>query len=202
MSVFFISCNTEINITINDNNSATIEIDTNSSKVLENTISTLLGVEEDVVFFSKEEIEKAFSQTDFQVINVKSKGKLGLTLLLKTQNFNKAFNILPEAVKIEKNTIYFDLSPKVMQNVANFLPTDINDYLALLMAPCFDGTSMPSDEYIELINVIYGESLAEELNKAKIKLNFTTSNGKKFFYTETLVDFLSGNLKNTYKIVL
>ena len=55
------------------------------------------------------------------------------------------------------------------------------------MAPVFLGEAVPKDEYVDLIASVYGQALADELKRSKIKISlFAPNDGKKASKTAEL----------------
>jgi hypothetical protein len=49
--------------------------------------------------------------------------------------------------------------------------TDVRDYLSALMAPVATGEALSRQEYLDLVQSVYGKAIAEEISASRIQLN-------------------------------
>ena len=78
------------------------------------------------------------------------------------------------------NALSLTLSPESCAKLYTLLPETMQSYIDLCMAPLFLGDPMPQSEYVDLIASVYGQALADELKRSKIKISlFTPNDGKK-----------------------
>lgn len=207
LSIFFLfllSCNDEIIITYTDKSlntsSAEILVNATAPKSLEDTLVNVLGLEENVVLFTQDDVINSMNSTGFEILNLKTIGKMGLSIKLKTKDLLQNFSEVSEAVKFDKNGAEILLNDKIINKFISILPQEASEYLVLLMAPIFVGESMTPEEYIELLSTVYGPTLSDEISKSQVQLTLISPTGKKQYFTEKLVDILCGNAKNTYFI--
>ncbi len=180
----------------------TIESITQGLTEIENASANVAVKETEI--FSKELIENAFKVSDFKNINVKipEKDKLNLSLdfpspvnqKVTTDRGNfKAANF----ITCTKNSLTLILSPEILRELSKNFNEESRTYLDLLMAPVFsDDEQMTSSEYIDLVEVVYGEKLAKELEKATVKISLIPPKGKtikKTALSETGQSKLSSN---------
>ncbi|MCL2608955.1 MAG: hypothetical protein FWD94_03520, partial [Treponema sp.] len=66
------------------------------------------------------------------------------------------------AVKIDRNS---------GKGLLAVLPEDIVGYLGALMAPIATGEVMTKEEYLSLVEMVYGAPISEEIGRAQIKLD-------------------------------
>lgn len=196
----FISCDNQIDIIFTEKDGTTINIIVSPGSVLENSLASILGLEENTPLFTTEDVKKSMAATGLQIQSVKTMGKMGLALKLHTNHIENVFQSIPGAVSLTTSSASLTLSDKVMNQFISLLPPETADYMELLMAPVFTGEVMTSAEYIDLISAVYGNTLAEELEKATFKLSLTAPTGKKQQFQEKLIDILCGNTMKTYSI--
>lgn len=207
LSIFFLfllSCNDEIIITYTDKSlntsSAEILVNATAPKSLEDTLVNVLGLEENVVLFTQDDVINSMNSTGFEILDLKTIGKMGLSIKLKTKDLLQNFSEVSEAVKFDKNGAEILLNDKIINKFISILPQEASEYLDLLMAPIFVGESMTPEEYIELLSTVYGPTLSDEISKSQVQLTLISPTGKKQYFTEKLVDILCGNAKNAYFI--
>lgn len=68
------------------------------------------------------------------------------------------------------NKLEIILSPEILQNLITSQNSIIQKYADLLMAPCFTGEELSEAEYKELVASLYGNEIAEELLRGKVKI--------------------------------
>ena len=238
-SLFFLAgCSSQLEITALEDCSSHLDLKLELGSVITQTIESITqGLTEienasanvavkETAIFSKELIENAFKVSDFKNINVKipEKDKLNLSLdfpspanqKVTTDRGNfKAANF----ITCTKNSLTLILSPEILKELANSFNEESRTYLDLLMSPVFsDDEEMSSSEYIDLVEVVYGEKLAKELEKATVKISLIPPKGKtitktalsetgqsklssnKAVFTLPLADLLTLNSTKTFSI--
>ena len=242
---FFVSCSSQLEITALEDCSSHLDFKLELGSVITQTIESITqGLTEienasanvavkETGIFSKELIENAFKVSDFKNINVKipEKDKLNLSLdfpspanqKVTTDKGNfKAANF----ITCTKNSLTLILSPEILKELANSFNEESRTYLDLLMSPVFsddasvfsDEEQMTASEYIDLVEVVYGEKLAKELEKATVKISLIPPKGKtitktalsetgqsklssnKAVFTLPLADLLTLNSTKTFSI--
>ncbi len=235
---FFVSCSSQLEITAQEDCSSHLDFKLELGSVITQTIESITqGLNEienssakvatkETAIFSKELIEDAFKVSDFK--NVKAatpeKDKLNLSLdfpapanqKVTTDRGNfKAANF----VTCTKNSLTLILSPEILKELSKNFSEESRSYLDLLMSPVFsDDEEMSSSEYIDLVEVVYGEKLAEELGNATVKISLIPPKGKtikktalsetgqsklssnKAVFTLPLADLLTLNSTKTFSI--
>lgn len=195
-----LSCDNQIDIVFTEKDGTLINISATPGKVLEDSLSSILGLDENTALFTTEDVKKSMASTDFNIQSVKTMGKMGLALQLHTAHIENSFQSIPGAVSLTSSSASITFSDKVINQFISLLPPETADYMELLMAPVFTGEIMTTDEYIDLISAVYGSTLAQEIEKASFKLSLTAPNGKKQIFQEKLTDILCGNTMKTYTI--
>jgi len=92
--------------------------------------------------------------------------------VLKTGSMTPA--ALPLPVTATDRSITVTITPAAIQRMVSLLPPESADTFDLLMAPVLTGEEMSADEYIELMGVVYGESIASELKTSQLVLSLET----------------------------
>ena len=77
------------------------------------------------------------------------------------------------------NTLSLAFSPESCAKLYKLLPDTMQAYIDLCMAPLFLGEPMSQNEYVDLIASVYGQALADELKRSKIKISLFAPNDEK-----------------------
>jgi len=77
------------------------------------------------------------------------------------------------------NALSLALSPEFCAKLYKLLPDTMQSYIDLCMAPLFFGEPMSQTEYVDLIASVYGQALADELKRSKIKISLFAPNDEK-----------------------
>ena len=89
---------------------------------------------------------------------------------------------------------------KSLKNLASTLPAETQSFFDLLMAPVFTGEKMTANEYEDLVAVVYGENLAQELKKSAVELSLVSPAGKTKRFSIPLTDFLTLSEEKIFSI--
>lgn len=81
---------------------------------------------------------------------------------------------LPLPVETTARSIRITCTPESIQHLVSLLPSETADTFDLLMAPVLTGENMTADEYIDLVGIVYGESIADELKASRLTLTLDT----------------------------
>lgn len=81
---------------------------------------------------------------------------------------------LPLPVAASDRSITVTITPEAMQHTVSLLPSETADTFDLLMAPVLTGEEMSPDEYCDLMAVVYGDSIADELKTSQLTLSLET----------------------------
>ena len=61
----------------------------------------------------------------------------------------------------------------------------------LFMAPVVTGEEMPASEYKDLVALVYGDKLADDLEASKVEITIASPAGRSKTYTIPLVELLT-----------
>ena len=190
LSFTFFSCAIDSSIQLDKNGGADISLFFSCGETVESTLRSLFSLDSDTKIFDETDVRKSCEASGFAVKSLTFTGSTAIKLVLHTDNLVSAFNSVPDAIKLEKNSIVINLNQKVISSIVAILPPEASDYLDLLMAPAFSEEESTPAEYIELISAIYGNSLANEMKNAKINITLSSPTNKKQLFAIPLVDLL------------
>lgn len=145
-----------------------------------------------LVLFETEKIRQALEKSGFKDAAVSSPEFSQLSVC--------ANGTIEGLVTQGNNFISVHLSPETVRALLSYIPEESKSYLDLFMAPVLTGEKMTTHEYAELISVVYGEKLAQELKKSVVKLTLASPSGKTKAFSILLADFLTLSQEQTYSL--
>ena len=77
----------------------------------------------------------------------------------------------------DKNKLVVTLSPESLQNISKTLGEETRSFLDLFMAPVITGEKMTDEEYLDLLESVYGKEITNDIKKASIKFTMTVPDG-------------------------
>lgn len=174
--IAFTGCSASVDIKAANDKSAQAQVKLNLGKILCDTIDSLTAgineisasgtqsAPETAQIFSKQEIETAFSGSDFQDLKVEvpAKDSVSISGTIPSPENQKSFSDkgnlkIANFITCTKNSLTLILSPATLRTFASSLPEETRSYLDLLMAPVLTQESMSAQEYRELVSTVYGE---------------------------------------------
>ena len=235
LSFTFFSCSTDLEIKAFDDKSADINFDFDLGEQIYSAIQNFtlgisqmsenLNLENELLLFDEKEIYQVFNGSDFQNVKVlvPSKKELKITAKIPSPEKQKAVNegsVLKIAnfITCTNNSLTLLISPQNVQEIVASLPEETKSYLDLLMAPILGSEEMSSQDYKDLLSLVYGETLAKSLSDANVKVSLFAPSGKtikraalsnteqsktsasKAVFTVPLLDFLTLQSSKTFSI--
>ncbi len=161
-------------IAVSQDVSGNVSFSMTPSAALESTIRHITGLSGDSALFDSAKIRGSFAGSGFSVQSVSFPSPSGINLTVKTDDLETA--LAPEnkwlTVSAYEGGHSMDivLSPETAAALLALMPSETADYAELLMAPLFTGERMTEDEYVDLIAVTYGNTLAGELREAVVSV--------------------------------
>lgn len=173
--IMFSSCTPTLELQAQNDGSYGISYNVKFGNNFLNTFASVTGWQRGMPLFDTDKMKSEFlsagianvsvttaneNQLEFQAPSVKSDNEILSKSKLITQEKNSA----------GKNTMRITLSPESMKSMYASLPEATQMYIDLFMAPAFTGDTMTKNEYVELIALVYGEPLANEIKDANLTL--------------------------------
>ena len=188
-------CTSFIELTANPDKSSDVKINIDLGEVLFNTMqsafNSIAGLAEEktnqeLELFNEEDIKKTIVQGDFTNARVTVPSKTSFIIEGTLPSPSKQTSVINDnGVKIanfvncQDKTLTLILSPETITEFIKTLPQENQDITDLFMAPVFTGEQMTGEEYMDLIESIYGAELAKELKTAVVKVSLSCPKGHK-----------------------
>lgn len=178
--LLFSGCTPTLEIAASADGSYHVSYSVSLGKELTNTISSAQGTSSFV--FDVKEIENQFSQSGITNIYVRSPDAKSLSIsTILSKNINSIFynaGVISQSRTYNQTTMTVSFSPESIRRVYDEMPQTARAYVDLFMAPVFIGETMTKTEYVELVSMVYGQSLANEILNANLSLVLTSPDKK------------------------
>ncbi len=178
-----VSCAPSVKIEIAQDDSAKMEFSTSLSSSIEGSIRSLMGLEDNAPLYKEEPVRASLVASGLEVESIRFPSMTGIEIKAGIKNINKSLTYAKDSVKVTATDTGKDavirFSPEIITEALNFMPEETRTYADLLMAPVFTGEQMTSDEYMFLLSMVYGDTLANELAKSVFIVELTAPSSVK-----------------------
>ena len=191
----FTSCSPVLKVAVAPNGDISYSVESSVAPIIEETVRSFTGAGEDLPLFNETQILQALNTAGLEQVSVKTPSNSSLVISAKidrveskpavTTNLGSGIvceDMVPQIAgaigychsnQAGQRKLALTISPNVLQQIMAIMPLETVEYLDLLSAPILTGETMSASEYIDLISVIYGDSVAKELKNAAIKILVT-----------------------------
>lgn len=192
---FFTSCSPVVKVVVAPNGDISYSVESSVAPIIEETVRSFTGAEESLPLFNEVQIFQALETAGLEQVSVNTPRNSSLVVSAKIDRVETKPVIAPNlgsgivcedmvpqiagaigychSNKAGERKLVLTISPGVLQQVMAIMPLETVEYLDLLSAPILTGETMSASEYVDLISVIYGDSVANELKSAVIKILVT-----------------------------
>jgi hypothetical protein len=192
LSLFFISCESEIVLEQKKDGSVKVSFSENSGDAIIELIKYATGSDEGNIVFDVKEIISSLDKNKFS--QTKAYSKFGTDLSIETNIVDKE-NFLFSSGILKSNGEFCSVFLTEKNLVQFYKESDeqIVSFLDLLLAPVFCDEKMTENEYLEVISSFYGNEFAKELKQSNILFKKIDVNGNKKEMKLSLVELLTLN---------
>lgn len=166
----FTACSPCLSLDIQPTGETKITWDSTMSPTTLTVLQRFTGTE--LVFFRLNDIQNTLKASNITSETITSPSADALLIQAKAQNIAN-LPIKNLNFDKQKRTFSITFSQEMLTESLLLLPSDVIDYLDLLMAPVFTGEESSPDEYKALISSAYGKTLGTELAAAHFIISFT-----------------------------
>lgn len=178
LSLGFVSCTSEINISLNQNGTIDVHFQGTSGIAFSTLIRSASGVNEGEVVFDTNEISYELAKNGFTAVNVNSKTGTDLSISMKDEA--KTSSLYTSGVLTnDKNNLTAVLSAQKLLNFYNASDEELVTFLDMLLAPIFNNEVLSEAEYLDTIAVFYGEEAAKEIGESNFRIVLSAPDGRK-----------------------
>ena len=192
VSLFFISCTTEVTLTVKADDSVDIRFNGGAGEAFTKMISSAAGLGGDALIdvnaVSFELAKAGFSDVK---VNQKDGGAVQISMCDKKQT---SYVFSSEIVKLQKGNLKAAVTRKSLEDFYNSADEQTRMILDLFLAPVFNDEYMSEAEYLEMVGSFYGEGAAKEVSESFVKVNLISKDGTKETLNYPLSQLLCGHL--------
>ena len=182
LPLLFASCTSAIELHANDDGSVNILYDAAFDSAFIEIMQSLSG-ESGQPLFDADETASQFRAAGIKDVRVASPANTSLGIALRLPKEGNDPVSRSGCISRSGHSLSITVSPASCATLYKLLPDTLQSYIDLFMAPVFLGEAMSQNEYLDLIASVYGEALADEAARAKIKISFFAPNGEKAIKT-------------------
>lgn len=179
----FSSCKVFISLSQLQNGDVALEFSGIPEEAFINTIKSFLTNDSESttnknLIIDTNQIQNFLINSEFTNVDVSN--QVGANVDIKmTIPKNKTFIFDSNLIFSDKNDDFgIELSPKTLQSFYANADEQIVSILDILISPAFYGEEISEEEYIETIASLYGNDVADEMNKSEIFFSLKNKNGK------------------------
>lgn len=191
----FTSCSPVLKVEVAPNGDISYSVESAVAPVIEDTVRSFTGAGENLPLFNEAQILQALNAAGLEQVSVDAPSNSSLVVsaqidrvvpqTMAIANLGSGLvceDMVPQVAgaigychsnQAGQRKLVLTISPEVLQQVLAIMPMETVEYLDLLSAPILTGETMSASEYIDLISVVYGDSVAKELKGAAIKILVT-----------------------------
>lgn len=183
LAVFFISCQAEVTLTLQKDDSVDIRFDGGAGAAFAKMISSAAGVgnqnaPSNEMLIDTDAVSYELAKAGFSNVNVNQKqgGAVSIAMSDKTQT---SYIFSSQIVKADKGRLIAAITRKSLEDFYNSSDEQTRMILDLFLAPVFNNEEMTEDEYLEMVGSFYGENAANEVAESLVKINLISKDGTK-----------------------
>ncbi len=174
-------CSPALKISVSNTADLSVNFSEKSSAVLESVLVSVAGLTQGEPLVTRDIAVENMQGVGFEVTQYAQSGN-DITLETKKKNLMESPALLKKAVALytqtvrnsKENLCIVTFSPDFFSSVFRMMNEETQGYIDLLMAPAFTGEEMTPEEYIDLLAVVYGKSLADAAEKSAFDLVLQT----------------------------
>ena len=168
----FISCTTEITLTLQKDDSVDIRFEGGAGEAF----TKMTGSESGLI--DAKAVSYELAKAGFENVKVSQSGG-GVVLISMSDRKQTSYVFTSGIAKTEKGRIKAAITRKSLEDFYASADEQTRMILDLFLAPVFNGEEMSESEYVEMVASFYGEKAANEVNESIVKINLISKDGTK-----------------------
>ena len=169
----FASCDGYANVALEDGGSVSFSF----SGVLGNGFREMMGAVDQEAAIDDEGIANALTESGFSNVKVASHNN---NIIISFVDENRDSYLFQSGiVSVKKDDIKISLTAEKFLQLYNSSGEDIQMLLDLFLSPVLNDEEMSEEEYVDTINVAYGEGAGKEIDESSVHFSVTNKKGKK-----------------------
>lgn len=187
ISLFFISCQAEVTLTVQKDDSVAITFEGAAGPAFTQMISSVAGMNEaaaaesqDSAGFLIDEASVSYELAKAGFSDVKVVQKKGNAVRISmTDKTQSSYLFTSKIVNAEKGKLSASLSRKSLEDFYASADEQTRMILDLFLAPVFNDEEMTEAEYLEMVGAFYGDTTEKEVGKSIVIINLISKDGSK-----------------------
>ncbi len=180
-SLFFISCQTEITLTLQKDDSLLVNFEGGAGQAFTKMISSAAGMSGEAsgdFLIDANAVSYELAKAGFSDIQVKQQkgASVSISMCDKKQT---SYIFTSGILKCEKGRLKAAITRKSLEDFYKAADEQTRMILDLFLAPVFNDDDMSESEYIEMVGSFYGDGAAKEVNESVVKINLISKDGSK-----------------------
>jgi hypothetical protein len=196
----FISCTTEVTLTLLPDDSVAIEFEGGAGQAFTKMLASASGLTGEGAASSiidAQEVSYELARSGFADVKVEEK-KGGLVQIKMKDKNRSSYVFTSGIIKEEKGSLSTAITRKSLEDFYKSADEQTRMTLDLLLAPVFNDEVMSEAEYLEMLASFYGQAAADEVSQSFVKINLISKDASKGSSKQTLryplSQLLCGNL--------
>ena len=191
----FMSCQTEVTLTLQKDDSLDIRFEGGAGQAFSRMISAAAGLGSNSngdMLIDTDSVSYELAKSGFFNVKVNQK-KGGSVVITMTDKKQTSYLFTSKILKADKEKLTALISPESLKEFYDSSDEQTRMILDLFLAPVFNDEEMTEEEYIEMTGAFYGEGAAKEVKDSTIKINLIAKDGSKQTIRYPLAQLLCGN---------
>lgn len=196
LSLFFVSCTTEVTLTVKADDSVDIRFEGGAGEAFTKMISSSAGMNEaaanDGLLIDAASVSYELAKAGFSDVKV-NQNKGGAVSISMSDKKQDSYIFSSKIVKVENEKLAAAITRKSLEDFYAYSDEQTRMILDLFLAPVFNDEEMSEAEYLEMVSAFYGEAAAKEVSESIIKINLISKDGSKETLKYPLSQIFCGN---------
>lgn len=186
----FISCTTEVSLTLQKDDSVDIRFEGGAGEAFTRMISSAAGLG-DGALIDTDSVSYELAKAGFSGVKVNQKKGTAVNISM-TDKKQSSYIFTSKIVKAEKGKLKAAITRKSLEDFYASSDEQTRMILDLFLAPVFNNEEMSESEYLEMLGAFYGEAAAREVGQSIVKINLISKDGSKETLNLSLSQLLCG----------
>ena len=198
-SFLFLSCTTEVTLTVKADDSVDIQFEGGAGAAFTKMISSAAGAGSGAdaasaadLLIDADTVSYELAKAGFSAVKVNQKkgGAVNISMNDKKQS---SYIFTSGIIKSQKGKLTAAISRKSLEDFYTSADEQTRMTLDLFLAPVFNSEEMSEAEYLEMVGSFYGSAAAKEVGESLVTINLISKDGSKQTLKYPLSQIFCGN---------
>ena len=198
-SFLFLSCTTEVTLTVKADDSVDIQFEGGAGAAFTKMISSAAGAGSGAdaasaadLLIDADTVSYELAKAGFSAVKVNQKkgGAVNISMNDKKQS---SYIFTSGIIKSQKGKLAAAISRKSLEDFYTSADEQTRMTLDLFLAPVFNSEEMSETEYLEMVGSFYGSAAAKEVGESLVTINLISKDGSKQTLKYPLSQIFCGN---------